>query len=66
MDTSEGLGFMSRALINIFLGILFLIPGIYLVIKEYKKKEGQEPLVQVIGIILVAIGCMIAIGFLRI
>jgi uncharacterized membrane protein HdeD (DUF308 family) len=60
---ASGLGFMGSVVVYMFIGMLFLIPGIYLVMKEHKKpKEKRSTGMQILGVILIAIGCVIGLG----
>lgn len=60
---ASGLGFMGSVVVYMFVGMLFLIPGIYLVMKEHKKpKEKRSTGMQILGVILIAIGCVIGLG----
>lgn len=60
---ASGLGFMGSIVIFMFVGMLFLIPGIFLVMREHKKpKEERNKTMQIIGIILIAIGSVIGLG----
>lgn len=60
---ADGLGLMGSTVVFVFLGLLFIVPGIYLVMMEHNKSEETcEKRVQVLGVILVALGCIIGIG----
>jgi len=60
---ASGLGFMGSIVVYMFIGMLFLIPGIYLIMKEKKKpKEEKSQAALIGGVVLVAIGCAIGLG----
>lgn len=60
---ASGLGFMGSIVVFMFVGMLFLIPGIYLIMREKKKpKEEKSQGALIGGIALVAIGCIIGLG----
>lgn len=60
---SEGLAVMSRFVINMFFALLLFVPGLYLILNEYKKSEEKRKLsMQVIGVVFIATAFFIAFG----
>lgn len=57
----NALGKMGYSFICIALGLCILIPGLYLVISEYKKEHGSACM-QILGVVIIAIGVMIGVG----
>ena len=61
---SEGLALMSRFVINMFFALLLFVPGLYLILNEYKKTEEKRKVsFQVVGIVFIATAFFIAFGF---
>ena len=59
-----GLGFLASLMVYLFFGMLFFIPGLVLYTQEKKKGEKSSSL-QIVGVILMAIGVIImgGVGF---
>jgi ABC-type Mn2+/Zn2+ transport system permease subunit len=59
-----GLGFLASLMVYIFFGMLFFIPGFILYVQEKKKGEKSSSL-QILGVVLMAIGVIImgGVGF---
>lgn len=57
------LGGLAAVVVYIFVGMLFLIPGFILFFSQKKKpKEERNKGLQILGIVLMIIGCLIALG----
>lgn len=60
---AASLGALGGVVVYLFVGMLFLVPGIYLVMRERKVAPSQRSKgMQVLGVILIAIGCVIGLG----
>lgn len=60
---ADGLGLMGKFVLYVFFGLLFITPGIYLVMREHQKKYGERNKgMQVLGIALISLGCIIGLG----
>lgn len=59
-----GLGFLASLMVYLFFGMLFFIPGLVLYTQEKKKGEKSSSL-QIVGVVLMAIGVIImgGVGF---
>jgi len=59
-----GLGFLASLMVYLFFGMLFFIPGFILYLQEKKKGEKASS-IQIVGIILMAVGVIImgGVGF---
>ena len=59
-----GLGFLASLMVYLFFGMLFFIPGFILYVQEKKKGEKSSSL-QILGVVLMAIGVIImgGVGF---
>lgn len=59
-----GLGFLASLMVYLFFGMLFFIPGFILYSQE-KKKGSKSSSLQIVGVILMAIGVIImgGVGF---
>lgn len=58
-----GLGIHLSSLIFVFLGMLLLIPGIYLIARENKKEKKDRSTTNIwIGIVLMVIGVILGLG----
>ena len=59
-----GLGFLASLMVYLFFGMLFFIPGFILYVQE-KKKGNKASSIQIIGVVLMALGVIImgGVGF---
>ena len=59
-----GIGFLASLMVYLFFGMLFFIPGFILYVQEKKKGEKSSSL-QILGVVLMAIGVIImgGVGF---
>lgn len=59
-----GLGFLASVMVYLFFGMLFFIPGFILYVQE-KKKGNKASSIQIIGVVLMALGVIImgGVGF---
>jgi ABC-type Mn2+/Zn2+ transport system permease subunit len=59
-----GLGFLASVMVYLFFGMLFFIPGFILYVQE-KKKGNKASSIQIIGVVLMAVGVIImgGVGF---
>jgi uncharacterized membrane protein YfcA len=58
-----GLGFLASYMLFIFLGMLFFIPGLYLMRRERAKPvEQRDRMMQIIGFVLMIIGAVFGLG----
>jgi ABC-type Mn2+/Zn2+ transport system permease subunit len=56
-----GLGFLASLMVYLFFGMLFFIPGFILYMQEKKKGE-KASTIQIVGVILMALGVIIMGG----
>lgn len=57
------LGSLAAVAVYILVGLVFIIPGMFLIIKEKKKAAGdRNKTLIIIGMVLVGLGSVIALG----
>lgn len=58
----DGLAKMGISFVCMAFGLVILIPGIFLVVAEYKKNHQKSSCMQIIGVVLVIIGIVVGVG----
>lgn len=57
------MGGLLAVVLYTFVGMLFVIPGMFIILKQKKKPAGQRDKgMLILGMVLVGIGCIIALG----
>jgi hypothetical protein len=57
------MGGLLAVVVYVFVGMLFIIPGMFLILKEKKKDPSQRnKSMLILGMVLVGIGSIIALG----
>ncbi len=57
------LGSLAAVAVYILVGLIFIIPGMFLILKEKKKQASQRNKTMIIiGMVLVGLGSVIALG----